>query len=66
MEKVDHAGELCGLDGAVGVCVVPVHNLHDLRPAEAFEEFCRRVCVAHLRRVEGVADINADLLREGS
>ena len=66
MEKVDHAGELCGVDGAVGVRVVPVHNLYDLRPGEAFEEFCRRVCVTHLRRVEGVADISADLLREDS
>jgi hypothetical protein len=61
VENVNHARELRRIDRAVGVRVVAVHDLHDARSAEALEGLGRRIGLAHLRGIERLTYIDADL-----
>ena len=64
MEQVDRLVEPGGVDRAIRVGVVTFDDLHDARAAEAFQRLCGWIGLAVLGRVEGFAEITADLLRK--
>src|SRR6266849_6068595 len=64
VKDVDPAGELHRVDCPVCIRVVSVDDLHHPRAAEALQRRSRGIGFALLRRIESLADIPADLLRE--
>src|SRR5207253_2339687 len=63
-KDIDRAGKLHGIDRPIRVRIVPVDDLHHTRTPEALQRLGRGIGLALLRRVEGLANIPADLLRE--
>jgi hypothetical protein len=64
VQHVDGRGELRGVDGAIGIGVVPIPELHDAGAAETLERFRGGVCFTTLCRVQRVTHFGSDLFRE--
>src|SRR5262245_42771687 len=65
VKDIDPACEFHRVDRPVGARIMPVDNLHHLRAAKALQRLGGRIGFALLRRVQRLADVPEDLLREG-